>query len=185
MVTKEIFKGQTTDSHGLRILNLDGLQAQYQRNLSYELKVNDAVKNVTAYLHSERPEVQQLRTEIMNIEEDDNVALTEESREILQRLEIGPEDMKHVFEIEDELESIQAQADIPFAQLSQPGLLERYVQAQMNVGNNDKAEDIEATYKRVQSLISKRAAIIGGAKTKIWKRDLNLIQLARLRRPQE
>lgn len=181
MVPREVVRSSSTESHGLRILNLEGLQDQYARNLDYETKVDQAVKQLVEYLHMDDPEVNKFKAEIMAVQEEDNVALTDRTLEILKHLDVGPEDMKHALEIQSELDQIESATHIPYAKLSREGVVELYAKAYREAGADDKADEIEKNYKHVQELISKRATYLAGSKTKIWKRDLNLIQLARLR----
>ncbi len=191
MVQQDMARGNTTEAHGLRILNLEGLQRQYQENLNFELKINSAVQNIVAELHTTDPEklplLKAFKQEIMSLAEgeeaeSDDVVITDQAREILTSLDIHPREMKEVFKIQAELDEIESKSEIPFARLTQEGFMERYVEAQRAAGNVDKAKELEKTYKHTQELISKRATLIAGTKTKIWKRDLNLIQLARLRK---
>lgn len=181
MVPQEVVRSSSTESHGLRILNLEGLQDQYARNLEYETKVDQAVKQLVEYLHTDDPEVKKFKSEIVAVQEEDNVALTDRTLEILKHLDVGPEEMKRALEIQNELDRIEAETHIPYAKLTKEGVVELYAKAYREAGANDKADEIEKNYKHVQELISKRATYLAGSKTKIWKRDLNLIQLARLR----
>lgn len=181
MVRQEAARGNVIESHGLKILNLDGLQRQYDENLNFELKIDAQVKGVVDYLKSNAPEVRQFKAEMMAVQEDDNVALTEPTMEIMQRLDIPPEDMKKVLEIQAELDYVDVSTDIPITRLSAEGLVERFLAAQGEVKDAAEVDQLKATYKHTQDLIAKRAELIAGNKTKIWKRDLNLVQLARLR----
>jgi|GEM_PF-2337872 len=192
MVPRSAARDLATDSHGLRILNLDGLADQYKRNLGYELRVNDSVNKVIKDLRSDSPEARNFKAEIMSlelgvtgeggdIEGDENMALTQETLTHLQNLEIGPKAMKRVFEIQAKLDATEAELKVPFTKLNEEGVFEQYTQALIESGNEDKANTVFEVYKDVQKLVSERATLLAGTKTKLWKRDLNLLQLAKLR----
>lgn len=203
MVTRDVVRDRTLTSHGLKILNLDGLADQYERNLQYEVKTDASVQRVVEALHTTDPEakaaVDKFKSEILSIQTErsepdnedadlqtlDDVALTDQTRDILHRLEVSPAEMKKVFKIQDELDAIKAAEAVPYEKLSAEGVFELYTKAYREAGDDERADRLEKTYKHVQELISKRATLLAGAKTKIWKRDLNLLQLARLRGTRE
>lgn len=185
------------ESHGLRVLNLEGLTDQYQKNLDFELKVNDAVVKKIAELKQDSPEMKNFRAEILSIdtegdeprkevgEEDlenaDKVALTEETTKLLQHFEAGPREMKRVFEIQDEIDEIEKEYKTPLAKLNMEGVFTEYVNAVIESGNDTKADKLKMAYEDIQKLVSERASLLAETKTKLWKRDLNLLQLAQLR----
>ncbi|MFZ2681991.1 MAG: hypothetical protein WAZ14_02780 [Patescibacteria group bacterium] len=198
MVRQDMARAHTTEAQGLRILDLAGLQIQYEANFAYESNVNEVVQQFVEELHTKDPEkqagLQAFKREIMSLPEvrDDNgeviedqeedVALTDETRAALQRVDLSPHDMQKVFKIQDELDKIDSSSNIPFARLTGEGLMELYAQAYIDAGDDAKALDLKDKHAKVQKLIAERATILsGGSKTKLAKRALNLIQLARMR----
>ncbi len=176
------------ESHGLRVLDLEGLKEQYQRNYDYEVKVDEHVNKTVAELHKNTPEAKRFKAEILgiqsrdqaeaqDIEEGDDIALTDETRAELEKLDVGARAMKRAFEIQAELDATEAKYKVPFAKLNEEGIFERYVQALIDLDNEEKAQEIVDAYRGVQKLVSERATLLAGTKTKLAKRSLNLLQL--------
>ncbi len=130
--TRIVSKNATRESieiNGLRVLTLDGLLAQYAKNLELETRVDREVQAVTKLL------VQLTRKEVL-----------EKHSEILSLLRLTEKDLDLFYQIQKRLTELEG------------------------------ANTTELTLKESlrQSLISQRATVLSGLKTKIPKRLANI-----------
>lgn len=190
LVQRELAEGNTTEAHGLKILNLDGLQRQYQGNWDFEARVN---ADVTKAMQALTPQTPEQKLELANIkaelaslasereDEADDVVVTEPTARLLAQLDLHPRELQRVFAIQQKIGELEQELTLPFEKLSHAGLMEKLAEAQATLGNTDRAARLKSAYEQTQSLVSERATLLAGTKTKLWKRDLNLLQLAKLR----
>jgi hypothetical protein len=185
VVSPELAQGRTLERDGLQILNLEGLQKQYENNLEFEGRIENNVNALTEELQSEGGN--DFRTELAAW--DGETPLSQETRNVLDHLEVKAEDMKEVFELQQKIDAIDAQekkttsrlADLQKLQVSYRSL---QLDKKLAEIQNESAALAEAARKgedEKRKLISARAILLAGTKTKLWKRELNVLQLARLR----
>jgi hypothetical protein len=183
IVPKELAQGRTIDRRGLKALDLEALHGQYEKNLNFESAINEGVMQVVQFIESDHEQMAKLKQEVASGE------LSAESERVLDHLKVSSEDMHEAFGIQEKIRALEKQQTDGRKRVED---LQKLQMSYENIGLEDKARDqeyaidqaahqVRKDWKEMQELISKRATILAGTKTKIWKRELNILQLAKIR----
>lgn len=186
VVSPELANGRTIDAHGLKALNLDGLQGQYERNLQFEGRIDKAVKEIVDYLHSDDESAKALKEELY---QEDFSELSEGTARALERLKMSPEDMKEVLALQENIDGLESRQKVLKKEIEDAlGLQAAYESIQVldhareeETKRRQFEDELKNDMKTIQGLVSERATLLAGTKTKLWKRQLNVLQLARAR----
>ncbi len=155
--------------HGMKMLSLEGLQKQYQRNLSFEGKVFEETGHVVKFLL--QPEIETiLRAAIAekqaHSDDPENAQIPQEAFRIIQHLDIGLDDLATFYKTKEQLKGKG-----PTITLTKDH-------------GDGTSEVVQQAFERGQEIALTRelSMVISGFKTKVLKRMRDLKRLQKLQR---